>query len=354
MSAASGPPNIQATKMQRLLIACFAIATFLAPAAPARAQDPLEPLMKQDKLTRGQRATMEAELSLRANRLRDAGTNAQLRTEARDRILKTAATSGATQGSLDAYAEICAGELSGITGAELLETAMEAVMILSQLNNAQTVDALAAGLRSRHAAVRLMSARSIQRLHDLIKDDQKKCSAVLRALGRAGAREPDEHVLRVTYQAVDFKSSVRNFKFADLSAKALTEIFQGRLEQLDGGSRDEMRDEYGIEAAARCYADGSRDDKAKLIGSLARFMEHTLARYFDPDMAAESLTAVVRYIGRIEDVLHEMAKASNVTLSCERLKLNPRSADKQDQDAASRAAIECIFTALRGEPWKIR
>lgn len=339
--------------MQRIFAFLCAFSFCLPAAAPARAQDSLEPLMKLDKLTRGQRATMEAEVSLRVNRLREAGTNAQQRSEARDRILRTAAIKGVTTAALDAYSEICAEQLTGIVTGDQLETAMDAVLILGQFGNANTADTLAAGMRSRQPAVRLMCARAISRLHDQIKDDQKRCNTVLRALGRAGARESDEHVLRVTYQAADFKATVRNFKFAELSARTLAEIFQGRLEQLDSGSRDELRDEYGVEAAARCYADAAREDKARLISSLARFMEHALARYFDPDVATESLPPVVRYISRLEEVIHEMAKSSGTSIACDRLKLNPRAASRSDQEAASRRTMECIRNALRGDPWKI-
>ncbi|RIK62184.1 MAG: hypothetical protein DCC65_17790 [Planctomycetota bacterium] len=327
----------------------FTALVLLAATGRAAAQDPLVDQMKSPEISARQRATMEAEVSLRVKRLKDAGTNADLRDEAKSRILRTATVEGATKAALDVYAEICANELTSLITGDTFETASEGVLILMELDNPATTDALIEGLGSKHAGVRLMAARAIQKLHAKLGNRSR---AVLRALGRAGARESDEFVLRVIYQAIDFKADVRNFKAGD-AAEALAMVLEARAAQLSGGSRDETRDEVGVEAAARCYEDASAGDKARLIGAVAIILESALSRYFDPDTAPEFLATLSRYIARIEEVIVDMAKASGVNLSCDRLKLNPRATDKKKQQADSEKVLDCIRRALAGDPWKI-
>lgn len=330
-------------------IAIFAALVLLAIHGRATAQDPLADIMKSPEINARQRATMEAEVSLRVKRLKDAGSNGPLRDEAKERLLRTATAEGGTKAAQDVYAEICANELTGLIGGDAFETASDSVLVLMELDNPATADALIEGLGSKHAGVRLMSARAIQRLHAKLGTRSR---AVLRALGRAGAKETDEYALRVIYQAIDVKDDVKNFKAGD-SAEALAMVFAARVAQLNAGSRDEMKDEVGVEAAARCYEDASAADKSRLIGAMNTFLEQALSRYFDPDTAPEYLATLARFIARMEEVVRDMAKASGVELSCDRLKLNPRASDKKKQQADSQKVLDCINQALSGDPWKI-
>lgn len=338
---------------QRARCFAFLLLLTLAPTGQrASGQDSLADIAKSAQITARQRATMEAELSIRVKRLKDAGSNSSLRAEAKERILRTAQTAGASRAFLDAYAEICANELTSLITGDALEPAAEALLILMDLDNAATSDALVEGLGAKHASVRLMSARAIQRLHGKLSGDGGKSRAVLRALGRAGAKESDEFVLRVIYQAIDFKASAKSFSAAD-AAEALVTVFDARVQSLASGSRDELKDEAGIEVAARCYADAKPGDKARLIGSMSAFIDNALTRYFDPDTAPEYLATLSRMTTRIEEAVRDMAKASGVNLSCDRLKLNPRASDRMKQEPDARKVLDCINKALSGNPWNI-
>lgn len=316
--------------------------------ASALAQDSAAPYMKLDKLSRSQVAALEAEVAQRVRRLPDAGTDLDKREEARARITRTAAIEGATQAALDAYAKICADELTPLLDHEVFETASDAVMVLAALDNENTAEAIGRGLRSRHDGVRLMSARAIQKLQPRLATDATRCRAVLRALGRAGERESDAHVLRVIYAAIDFKRAVRNFKYGANSAEALAQVFQTRVNRLSAGSRDELNEEEAVDVAVRCIADAQSAVKTKLTDEMMAFLGHALSRYFDPDTAPEYFPTLERLIVRMEEAVYAMAKATDVSISCERLKLNPKSANVQRQRPAAQKVMDCLHNAFPG------
>lgn len=323
--------------------------------APASAQDSLESIIKSPTLSRAQRATMEAEISVRVKRLADAGANDARRADARERILRTAQIKGASPAGLDAYAEICASELVPLLTNPLYEMAQDATLLLTDLNNPNTVRAFAVALESKYAAVRLIAARGIQTLHKKLADRQSDCEDALTALGKAGAAERNEHALRVIYQAINFPADVPNFKYKDSCAAALNAIFDARIQQLHGGSHDEQRDAEGLTAAAACYAGASPDQKARLMGHLVDFLQLSIDRYFDPDTGEESLPLLADAVDRIETVIYGMMKQSNVTPPSSRMagKLKSKVSDRKKLETEIQASLKELHSQLEKEPWKL-
>ena len=318
------------------------------------AQDRLEAIVTKRKITNRDRAKIEAEVAQRAKRLADAGKDDHRRNVAREILLKTSQISGTTQAGLDAYAEACASELASLTTSELFETSFDAISVLIELDNVNTAEALAAALRSRHAATRFRAARGLQRMHKKLANHQRACRKILRALGDAGAVEKQDVVLRVIYEAIDLSGDVKNPGAAEGCAHALNTVFESRLEQLESGKRNETVDLPGLRAAANCYAATNAEQKALLIGSVARFLTHTVDRYVAADTAEDHLPVLAKLIKTSEATIHSMIKASQKRPPSKKVGsvLNGRApTSKTKQDA--RDALTDLAAILRGDPWNL-
>lgn len=335
----------------RILLAVVGLLLFMP--TLSRAQDSLDSIIKSKDISRSQEATMEAEVALRFRRLLDA-KSPDSRESARERIIKTASTPGASPAGLAAYAKICAAESINMVSGDSLDQGTDGVIVLTSLENANTADALAEALKSRHAVVRLMAARGIVQLHAKLKDDASKCRRLLAALGRAGAAEQDSIVLRVIYQAIDFKAKNASFKHASESADALVAVLEARLSMLEGGLRDETSDESAVDAAMHSYGDAGKSTQSKLISAMSRYLAVCVDRYFDPDTASDYLPTLGRLAGRIDDAIRKMAADSKASISCDKLKLSPKSAGNKKQHDEAVKVVDCISTALSGDPWNVR
>ncbi len=332
----------------------FFIAAALVPGVTrsASAQDVIAGIIQKKSLSRNDLATMEAEISQRVKRLAS-GANPDQLEEARDRMLKTAQTSGASEAGLDAYVEISARELAPLVSGGAFDVAFHTALLLNALHHVKTIDALAQALSSKHDAIRYMAAKGIQRLHRQAKDRQAECQLALRTLGRAGASERDEHVLRAIYQAIDFPADVSDFAYGQDCAGALLEVFGSRARAWASGSRDELKDEAGLEAAARCYASASDRQKSELVRYLSEYLGMTVDRYFDDDTAPEYRRTLAALIGRTEEIIRGIMEGARVTVPSARIALNPRAGDQAKEEKGARSAMSGLLAVLRGPPWNI-
>ncbi|MFQ5430850.1 MAG: hypothetical protein ACE5E1_11125, partial [Phycisphaerae bacterium] len=294
---------------------CFptiGLAVIVAVSPPLFARDVLKRILTQDKLTAEDRATIEAEVEQRAYLLADAGADEQRRQSARDALIAPIRIPKATKVGLAAYAQACADELSILVTSAKLDLAFDATLVLVALDNPRTADALALALLSDHGAVRYRAARGIQLLHKDIAKDRGAVRTVLRALGRAGASEKSEAVLRMLYAAIDFNADVPGFKHADECAKALNAVFAARIKQLGNGSHDEWKDEIAYGAAAACYAKASPSQQKELVRHMAAFLTHHVDRYYDTQTAGSFRPTLARLIAAAERSLRAMMRSSNV------------------------------------------
>ena len=341
--------------MHKGTISLAIVGLFFVLPGTAHAQDALENIIKSKDISRTQAATMEAEVALRFRRLTGAKST-DSRAEARDRITKTAQIPGASPAGLATYAKTCANEAAGLVSSESLDRATDGVMVLSDLDHPDTSDTLADALKSPHAAVRLMAARVIVKLHDKLKDDASRCRSLLSALGRAGAAEQDGIALRVIYQAIDFKANVSSFKSSAESADALATVLAARISQLESGGRDETNEEIAIDAAVRCYSDASKSTQSKLISLMSRLLGVGVERFFAADTASDYLPTLDRFLGRVDDAIRKMAEASssNSLKDCPKLRLSPRSAGSKKHQEDALKVLDCISAAIAGDPWNAK
>jgi len=329
------------------------LTAFVCAMAPGvcRAQDAVAAVLRKSAITAVDKGTLETELPPRVKHVFGNPTNLSAG-DARNKLVTPTKEKDVTPAGLDAYSEVLCGELEKYVGQQDLNQALTATLVLKELESPKTIDTLLAALKSPHPGVRFIAVQGLQALRSKIKADDTAAPNVIAALGKAGADEKDEQVLRRIYETLNFKPASGDFKFNDQVAAALSEIFASRLRALTGGSHDEYRDEDSYAAAANCYAAATPPHQAALIAAMYEFLRFSLDHYFDPGVAPESLPVVIRRIQRAEKALDEMMNASKVTPQrsiADRLK----PADRQKQEKDIRAALEELHTLLKGDPWKL-
>lgn len=322
---------------------------------PARAQDRLAELMAKATIERHDRAVIEAEVPERVSRLRSAGADAKRRAAAVDRIIRPAKTQGATRAALDVYAEVCSRELNSLVTGDAFETAFDSVQVLVELDNANTAEALAAAMSSKHAAIRYRAAGGIQRLQGRLKDNLAAGRAALRALGQAGAVEADDLALRMIYEAIDAYAEAKGTPFADDCAWALNKIFAKRIADSASVYIDLAVDEPGFKAASACYAGAGEEQRKDLISNVYALLSHAVDRYFDPATYPDFRPVLLGLIKTMEDGVTGMIRSSNQSPPSKGVyaAVSARGRDAQKQANAG-AALQALKDVLRGSPWNIR
>jgi hypothetical protein len=324
-------------------------------AGPVRAQDSLEPIMTKASLSREDIGALGSEVSDRVRKLESARSPAD-HTNARKKLINPSTIKGATPAGLDAFAIACAKELGPLTTSDKLETGMDAALVLQELNHAKAAEACATALSSSHAAVRMIAARGLQRLHPKIKDDAAMCETVLKAVGEAGAKEQDERVLRVLYQVTNFSKDAPEFKFAQQAARALNQILATRVSQLSSGSHDESRDEAGLEAATACYK-AAGPEQGELGRNVYGLLSAAVDRYLQPALDPSYRPVLAGLIGRIETALHGMIRDSNGKVPTQKIAdliKGKASADVSKQSKQVEAAMVELRSTLKGDPWRLQ
>ncbi len=338
--------------MQRIFFPLIVITAglLLSPAA-LFASDELEPIVRKDTLSASDRARIDTIVGQRVKRLEDAASDPRRRRDARDALIETSQVQNATPAGMEAYASACSSGLVSSLTSEDLGLSLDAVQILQKIDHPRTADALAAGLRSPHAAVRYRSAAVLKGLQKRLAGDAATCRGILGALGRAGAEETNELALRAIYEAINFKSAGTEFKANDEMAAALLDIFAGRLDSLSRVGRDEWKDISGFEAAAACFKDASESRRKELVKSLYLFLANDVDRYAAESTSSEYLPTLVSATRAAEQALSRMirdggADPINSTISSS---MNPRRSDADKK--AVRDSLAALKAALDRTPW---
>lgn len=320
----------------------------------ARAQEALDDILKKATLTPADRATLEADVSQRLKGVFGA-TGGPTINNARERLVKPAKGKDASKAGLEAYVEFASGELQQYVGGNDVNAGLTAVATLEELDHPKTADVLVGGLSSKYPGVRYVTTRALAALRPKIKDDPAISASVIAALGRAGAVEHDEQVLRRIYSALNFKAAGADGKLEGKIAAGLNEVLSARARQLASGSHDEFKDEEGILTAAACYAGAPGGEQAAMMDSLFTILNSAVNHYLDPGTAAESLPAIGRLAQKLERSIYDMIRASKASPPgksvSELFKTAPT--DRQKLGKEARAGMEELRGVLRGDPWKL-
>lgn len=319
----------------------------------AEARDELEAIVRKDKLSASDRATIESEVNRRARRLEESAGKARQLREARDILTATAKVSKASADGLQTYAEAVTQKLSPLAATHDLALGLEVVEVLAILNHPATAEALAAALTSPNSAVRLRAAVAIRNMHSRLLTDRAACRMVLSALGRAGATEKNDVTLRGIYGAISFGDGAPSAQLDDEIAAALCEIFPRRSAMLQAGSGDEWADTPGFEAAGRVFANAADARKKQLVSYLLDFLERHVDRYASPDTAPEYIPTLAAATRALEQTLRTALQSANLSApsTLASAKMSERRTD------ASRKAVQSALSdwreAFSKSPWAV-
>lgn len=335
-----------------LLTTVMVMTTAMTSAAAAR--DRLESIVTKSALTRQDKAIIRTEVAERARKLVNAAKTSESRKKAIDKLVSTSQLAKISRSGLDAYAQACADVLSPLMVDNELEVGLGAVLVLVALDHANTADALSIALRSEHEAVRFKAAKGLRALHKVLAGRRQACRAVLRALGRAGASERVEAVLREIYGAIHFSANVPNFRYADECATALSDVYAGRLGLLTGGSRDEWKDAPSFALVADCYTKAEPAQQEKLVRQLFNFLALYVDRYCDDSTAKEYYPTIAGLIDDVEKVLRQMMQDSKVAPPSGRLSARAKSSKPNARNKQQvRAALAALKDVLAKPPWNL-
>lgn len=288
----------------------FVLIVLAAPVvAWAQPRDVLDQYKGKATLTSNARGGIRVEVNARVQALRRARRESQ-RTQARKAL--TGSMAGAKKAFRDYYARQCARGLGGLVSSAKLLNAIDAVLVLKELDHLATCDALASALGSKFPGVRHVSAKAVQNLHGKIKD-VGDCSGLLSALGSGGARETDKLVLGQIYAALDMPAVSDDAALASECAGALVKVFEGRLQRLAAGSsRDEAADIPGFKAIRSCYKKADATRRRALRDAVRRFLELAKGRHFNPDTGAGAQKVLRDTFKEALDAMNGMLRESNV------------------------------------------
>jgi len=333
--------------------ALLALCCVLAAASLARAQDAIEALLRQPSISAQDRAKIETEVTQRVDRLQRAGDDESRRASARARLHDAIQSGRASPDGAAIYAAVVASRLGPIVDGEAFLPALDAAIVLARIPHPSITPALISALGSPHPAVRLKAARAIQPLRPQIARNAGLTADVLRALGRAGANETNELVLREVYRALDFPGAVNDFADAQACADALIQILESRAGRLEAGSRDASFDRTGVPVAAACYSGADAGSQARLVDLVHRLLAMAADRYFADDTAPEYRPTLEAHIRDAEAALFSMMQASNVAPPTQRVSAQLAGDITDAKKQAAQAALAEIGTRLAGDPWNL-
>jgi len=243
-----------------------------------------------------------------------------------------------TDAFLAAYATKCSESLSDAATNENGERALWAMVILVELDRPETAPGFATALKSQHAMVRIKAAVGIHRLHKRLKD-KAVIASVLTSLGEAGSAETQPLCLREIYKAIDFPSSVPDFKQGNELAGAMAKLFAGRVERLNSGGHDEVSDLTGLATAAVVAPQANGLNRRPLAESVLGLMTHAVERAFDEQANDATRSTLAKVTAGCESVLGKLITSGQGTAPSEKvsdvLKAKPVN-EKKARDALNK------------------
>lgn len=157
------------------------------------------------------------------------------------------------------------GLMPRVAGPKMLH-AIDAALVLVDLDHAATRNALVAALASQYPSVRYQAARGLRGLQPLLTDPAAY-KPVIGALSEACRKESNPIALRALYDALNFSANQKNFRGQADVAAALAEILTARMARADGARL--VLDLPGIRIAGKVAADLKQPHRA-LAAAVAR------------------------------------------------------------------------------------
>lgn len=175
--------------------------------------------------------------------------------------------------------------------------------ILADLNRAETVPALIAGLKSKDAPTRFMSARALAAQRSAISADKAELDRVVAAIRQASAEETSPVVVSQFYAIMSLPQQ------AALVFDPMLGIMEMRLESrratgmIEDGAELEA---YEFFRTPGVVAGLTPDQKSRLVNALAGFLRFDAERYHVPRLTTTEIDALTRCLDAIESILADM------------------------------------------------
>lgn len=274
--------------------------------------DALSDLMKSAALGNAERARIDTIVSERADRLRETGGDQGKRNDAREGLINPAQTSGATPEALAFYAEVVGQHLSPLLVGADRSAANDAALILRRVNQKQTINSLITGVSSPFESVQFQCVAAIRDLHPAIAEDGEICRDVLRALAKAGGSTSNAPLLRAIYGAANFAGTSPKYSLFDEQVTALIAILNARIDRLQTGARDEIKDIPGLEALGAAAPKAGKVARKNAMPVLAFYYRLVAERYSDRDVADEYISTVRRLAEAVEKAIVDVLRAEQI------------------------------------------
>lgn len=324
-------------------------------AAPARAEDKLANIVKKQDLTSEDKARIDQEVEDRAKRVVDAADKSPSdREDARNRLLDTLSVSGASDPALNYYADRCAHHLGVLLLSNSRPAAEDAAMVIRAVGRPETAKALITGLRSPFESVQYHCAVGIKNLHQQIGGDRSLASDALQVLGDVGAKTNSEILLRVIYEAIDFAGAIPNFPLSDQEANALTQVMKARLERIELGSQDELKDSAGYKAAFDLgKTKTSVEAKRELLKVLAGMLDAHARRYGNRETYRDYLPTLRRLVEELERAIGALLQSEQTNMPSQTLSDVVKERPNASRAREAMAAVDDLRRVLKQPPWSI-
>lgn len=289
----------------------LATMAFMAAVTPTSAiaqagSDPLARYAAKTQLDDSDRAKIRVEATDRARDLKNAATE-DGRRSARAALIGSMKLNKASPAFLKYYVVQCVNQLSPLLSGQQLVPALDAIVVLRQLNHLDSRSAVITGLGSVHVGVRYVAAKASQDLLNLMKGPND-CPGLIAALGKAGRRERDSRVIREIYVSIGIHAGTRNAGLANECAEALADVLESRAQ----GAGDESVDRLGYKAAADCYKASGASQRNRLRRSARRLMESEVDGFLNRDSSTAKRDVLIGVLSEADNALRKMLAESGV------------------------------------------
>lgn len=199
-------------------------------------------------------------------------------------------------------AELAVGQFAKRDHSALVARTLARVLV--DINRAETVPALIAGLRSGDQATRYLCANGLAALRGAIAGDKETLDKVVTALRAAGVAETNPVALGQIYVALTYPMPQ-----ATAAAEAVLSILDARVKFRRGPAvvvdRAEV-DAYEFFRGAGVLAALTAEQKNRLVAMVAVLLRMDAERYDSPDLAYEEIDAIERRLDGAEAILAEV------------------------------------------------
>ncbi len=232
------------------------------------------------------------------------------------------------------------------------ETALSVAQVLVDMNAAETLPGLLAGLESSDAGVRYLCAKGLIGIKSAVAGDGTGLNQTIQALRKAGLAESDPVVLGRIYEALDHPDQVAAVFDTYLA------LFDGRLTVRRGQAAvADGAEIYAYEFFRTPGVVGSlnAEQKSQVVARIAVFLRMDAQRYNTADLRFAEIDKIERMLDGAEEILVGLAVPNGGNIRSQLV-----ASGHQNRAAVLQEAYKWVGNpvtsqpgALNGAPWNV-